>query len=312
MGKWVAQYPEREISGYHITKLIVPWISAKEMIEASKGDTAIFYNFWLGLPWVDPDVQVTRESIIKAIVLTQNPQTNVVIGVDNGIEKHYVIGNRYGIFDYGMTKDWNDIENLHRQYDAITVIDALPHPTYPAQLVKKYPNRVFMHWFSPDTKNMGIARFGEGDERGRVIVDRTRMLDLVADEINRQKITFNLATHRLEPYISHWEAIYRIINEDSKGMPRPEWITQGSKADHWASATELWRTGMEKANISNLRTGPLKQKQKNKTLDSFAVQRYGFEGEIGSYVPGYDLNKLKKKLSIKRKKGQASKIFKAI
>ena len=311
MGKWVAQYPERTISGYHISKLIVPWITAKEMITASEGDTAIFYNFWLGLPWVDPDVQVTRESIIKAIVLTQNPNTHVVIGVDNGIEKHYVIGNKYGIFDYGVTKDWTDIENLHKQYDAITVIDALPHPTYPQQLVKKYPNRVFTHWFSPDTKSMGICRFGEGEERGRVIVDRTRMLDLVADRINRQKITFNMPTHQLEPYISHWEAIYRIIEEDANGQPKPKWITQSSKADHWAFATELWAVGMEKANISNLPTGAIKTKRQEKFPTSFATQKYGFEGEVGTFSPGYDMVKLKQRLSRPKKK-KATDIFRAI
>ena len=310
MGKWVARFPDRKLSGYHISKLFVPWITAEEVIEASEKQPDIFYNFWLGLPYSNPDVQVTRESIIKAIVLTKNPKTRVVIGVDNGIDKHYVIGNQYGIFDYGMTRDWADIENLRNQYDAVMVIDALPHPHYPNQLIKKYPGKVFMHWFQQDTKNIGIIRWGEGDERGKVVVDRTRMLDWVADEINNQKIWFNLPTHQLEPYISHWEALYRVVQENNRGQMVPNWITAGSKPDHWCFATEMYRVGMEKVNLV-AGTGPVNTRSKEKFPRSFRVDTYGFGDNIKSFSPGYSLSKLKEKLSRPKKLGQNRRIFKA-
>lgn len=307
-GKWVPQFPGRPISGYHISRLIVPWTTAEEVVDASQGDIGLFYNFWLGLPWVDPDIQITRESIVRAIVLTENPKTGVVIGVDNGVEKHYVIGNQYGIFDYGVTKDWQVIENLHNQYNAITVIDANPHPNQPTKLVKKYPNRVFMHWFSEDTKNLGIIRWGQGPDVGRVLVDRTRMLDLTADEINHQEISFNLGLAALEGLIAHCEVVYRIVAEDAKGRPKGEWMTQGSKPDHWWFAINLWRVGMNKRKES-VGAGPVSMRKKETFPKSFAIDTYGFGDKMEPHSPGYDINALKKRLSTKPKRGQDTKIF---
>lgn len=307
-GRWVAQFPEREISGYHISRLIVPWTTAAEIIEASKGATDIFYNFWLGLPWIDPDIQVTREAIVRSIVITENPATDVVIGVDNGVVKHYVIGNQYGIFKYGATKDWSEIERLHQQYNAITVIDANPYPNYPLKLVKKYPGRVFMHWFSPDTHNIGTIRFGEKEERGRVLVDRTRVLDQLADQLIHQQIAFNLRQDELEELIAHAEAVYRVVETDDKGQPRAKWLTQGTKPDHLFFALEMWLVGMEKRRLSG-RGGPVVWDKREATPKSFAVERFGFGKDIKESVPGYDLNKLKKRLTQKKKHGRDGSIF---
>jgi hypothetical protein len=120
-----------------------------------------------------------------------------------------------------------------------------------------------------------------------------------------------MPTHQLEPYISHWESIYRVIEEDVNGQPKPKWLTQGSKPDHYAMATELWAVGMEKANVSNLRTGPIHQRKRETFPTSFAVQKYGFDGEVGTYSPGYDMVKLKQRLSRPKKK-KATDIFRAI
>lgn len=313
MGEWAALYPGRRISGYHISKLMIPWTTAAEVIEASEGDPEIFHNFWLGLPYLNPDVQVTRESILNAIVLTENPRTDVVIGVDNGVVKHYVVGNRTGIFDYGATKDWDEIEKLLSIYpNSVMVIDAMPHPHKPTQLAtsKEYRGRVFLHWFSPDTHNLGIVRWGEGKEFGRVLVDRTRVMDLVADEVNRQVIVFNLPLVRLEPYISHWEAIYRAVSQDEKGGVKADWLTKGSKPDHWCLATELWRVGMEKRRISA--GGPWSYRRelaKKKIPVGVSVSRAGPVGSTTPSVPGYDLEALKKRLGEKKRKGRPRDIF---
>ena len=76
-GQWVRKFINRPISGYWISQMMVPWISAEKIIEDSEGDPDIFHNFVLGLPFISKDTAVTRESIIKCISPGHNPKTKV-------------------------------------------------------------------------------------------------------------------------------------------------------------------------------------------------------------------------------------------
>lgn len=241
-GQWVKKYKNREISGYWVSQLMVPWIPASKIIDDSLDDLEIFHNFTLGLPYVSKDTSVTRDDIIKCISPGFNPKTSVAMGVDNGIVKNYVIGNRYGIFEVGETEDWEKIESLRNKYGATMVIDSLPYPNTPQKLSEKYPGKVFVHYYQQDRKKSGIIRWDQ-----RVVhSDRTKILDAVVAEINSQDITFNLTHHDLEDYIHHWEQLYRIIEETPQGNVRPKWETIENRPDHYAHATVYWRVAMEK------------------------------------------------------------------
>src|SRR3990167_3384528 len=47
-GRWVKKFKDREVSGYWMSQMFVPWISVSEIIEDSEGDADIFHNFTLG------------------------------------------------------------------------------------------------------------------------------------------------------------------------------------------------------------------------------------------------------------------------
>jgi hypothetical protein len=240
-GRWVAKYPDRDISGYWISQMFVPWISTEKIIEDSEGDKEIFHNFTLGEPYVSKDTSLSREAIIKAISPGSNPQTDVAIGVDNGVVKHYVIGNRFGIFKIGKTDSWKDIEDLRNLYNAIMVIDALPYPNTPSQMAEDYPGNVFIHYYQQDKKNMGIIRW----DSMVVKSDRTKMIDSVVAEINSKDLTYNLTTTDLEEYITHCTNIYRIIGRTPQGIMKPEWQTIEGRPDHFFHATVLFRVALE-------------------------------------------------------------------
>lgn len=240
-GRWVKKYRDKEISGYWISQMFVPWISAEKLIEESEGDQDIFHNFSLGLPYISKDTSVSRESIIKALNPGHNPRTNVAIGVDNGITKTYVVGNRYGIFEIGETDDWQYIEDLRNRYQATMVIDALPYPHTPQTLAEKYPGSVYVHYYQPDKKNLGIIRW----EQGVVRSDRTKIIDHVVAEINARDITFNMTERVLEDYIKHWGSVYRIIETTPMGVKKPAWQTIEGRPDHYAHATVYYRIALE-------------------------------------------------------------------
>jgi len=248
-GEWVYKR-KSAISGYWISQLMAPWIPAKKIIEDSQGDQSIFYNFTLGKPYISKETSVTRDIIVSCLSPGDNPRINNAMGVDNGVTKHYVIGNVYGIFKVGTTTSWDEIEDLRNRYNASMVIDANPYPNTPKKLAEAYRGKVWIHYYIEDLKRLGIIRWGEHDKRGVVEADRTKIFDLVVAELNSQDITFNLTATELEEYITQWGQMYRTVEETTKGIRKAVWKTIEGRADHYAHATVYWRVALEKAALS--------------------------------------------------------------
>ena len=245
-GRWVKKFTNREISGYWLSQMMVPWISAKDIIKKSKGDKSIFHNFCLGLPYISADESVSRKTITDCIIPTVNPRTHVVIGVDNGVVKTVVVGNVHGIFKIYQTEDWGQIEADLIKYNATMVIDSNPYPTRPKQLAVKYPGRVFSHWFVQEQKDLQIIRWGEGDKDGTVVSDRTKLIDMVISELKNQEIIFNLTITELEQFIHECSQLYRTIEENSQGIQRPVWKTIEDRPDDYFFSLCYWRIALEK------------------------------------------------------------------
>lgn len=242
-GKWVAKYPNREVSGYHISQMFVPWIPASKIIEDSKRSAEVFHNFTLGLPYIEKDSAVSRESLIRCLAPGYNNTTNNAMGVDNGIKKHYVIGNRMGIFKIGVTEDWGEIERLRARYGATMVIDALPYPNVPRTFAEKYPGKVYLHYYQPDKKTMGMVYWDHSENMVRT--DRTKMFDFLVAEINAGDLKFNMTAPELEPMIYHWMQMYRTVEQDSFGVFQSRWKKIENQPDHFCHSLLLWRVALE-------------------------------------------------------------------
>ena len=287
-GRWIKKHMNREISGYWVCQMIAPWVSAKKIIDEyynNKGNTAYFYNFVLGKPYQEKDLSVDRQTIIDCVVPTRNRKQSVGIGVDNGVVKTYVIGNDQGIFEMGETNDWEDIERMRNRYNAYMVIDANPYPTHPKKLTKKYPGKIYIHYYQSDRKAMEVTRWGVKEKRRVVVSDRTKLIDMVVDELNNQEIIFNMTESRLEDYIVHWKNMYRVVEVDSLGVMKGSWKTPEGKPDHYAHSTCLWHVAMEKARSATGTGGvtpPLPRK------------KFGREAVVVSKdntIPGIDIQK---------------------
>lgn len=254
-GRWLARYPDRTKDGkgrrgYHVSQLIAPWVSAARICEQFRESTPeFFHNFVLGLPYQVAELVVDRGSLLRATSPGQIEKVNVCMGVDNGVTKHWVLGTPQGVFAYGKTDSWEDIEALIRMYNAMTVIDANPYPNVPKKLTEAYRGRVFINYYVQDSKNLGIIRFKDKDDLGVVQSDRTKLLDLVAGEINNQILTFVQNPIEMEGMIYHWSNMYRTVESNDKGIERGVWLTKETKPDHWAHALAYWRIALEKATI---------------------------------------------------------------
>jgi hypothetical protein len=131
-------------------------------------------------------------------------------------------------------------------YDPYVVIDPNPYPTTPKALVAKYPKKVFICYFSQDNKTLQIVRWGAGDKYGVVYADRTKILDLVAQEITEAKLIFRQTPYELEDYIEQWGNIYRTTVEDEGGRTKSEWLKKEGKLNDFALATVYFRIALSK------------------------------------------------------------------
>ena len=226
---------------------MAPWITADEIINYYETKSAEYFsNFVLGLPYVGEGNQVTPDIIYRNCTTEINTQERVVIGCDSGLKKHYVVGNKNGIFYAGIATDWKEIEELLAKYErSIAVIDALPDLTEPRRLREKYPGRVFLCHYARDRKTFQLIRWGKNEEAGNVTVDRNRMMQMVIDDFANKKIPLQGSQDTWSEFESHFATLYRVTKVDTLGVPQNVWETS-SGLDHFVHACCYWRTGMDR------------------------------------------------------------------
>jgi Phage terminase large subunit (GpA) len=256
MGEWIPTNPKvtREMvaeglgwSGYWIPLWIAPWMPARKIAEAKKDKTPEYFaNFVAGTPYIGGGNKVSRDDVAKNLIAKSNYQEGtIVIGIDTGLPIHYVIGNKEGLFFYGKTDGYEVFEDyLKRWPNAVIVSDQGGDLIGIRKLQEKYPGRVFLCWYRTDRKTQQIIQWGEGDEYGKVIVDRNRALQLLIDEMRETRLPLYGEEGEWHEYITHWLNIYRTKEENALGVMEYKWERTGP--DHFVHATNYWRVGIDK------------------------------------------------------------------
>lgn len=259
-GRWVAKYPEREISGYWMSQLNYPKHSAHSILdkEASRSKDN-FYNFVLGKPYKGTDVTVDRKVIFNNIIRTTNDRQKVAMGVDQGIKKHYVLMNETGIFEIGVTEDWKEIEYLLKKYNATAVMDAMPYPTPVKELVDRYNRgkgpRVYMAYYKEPKDKSQPTEWLKGKRSSEVYIHRTMMFDILVDKFASKQMPINMPDKDLVEFTAAWGTMFRAQKPDSLGIMRPNWDSANKSIDHFAHATLYANVAMEKVTGIGSMTG---------------------------------------------------------
>lgn len=266
VGEWVPRKTatKPKFSGYHISLLMAPWVSAAEICEKwqdvvdGRQTADFFYNKVLGLPYAGGGNTIDEETILGMVANEPNPSdARIVVGVDPGALIRYVVGNKHGLMGYGVMKAYapDNVNNLALEEtleyflkkfkNSIVVIDQGGDITPQRALREKYPGRVFLCHYVRDRKTMQLIRWGEKDEAGNVLVDRNRMIQLVADEARERRFKlYNGTRAQWHDYWLHWGNIYRVWATDSLGVPHYEWMRDGR--DDFVHCTVYWRVGISR------------------------------------------------------------------
>ena len=241
-GKWVPQAPGSKISGYHISHLMCPWISAEEIIEDSEGDPAYFNNFVLGKSYSPGDLSVTKSTILDIWTPKDLKTDNVFLGVDVGNIKHYVLGSERGIFKIGRFSAWSELDDIIKYWKPTSgVIDAMPDNTASKHYVDTYPF-MRMSFFQENTSNpQTIVWWGDNDKKGIVYSHRDRVIDKMLTDMLEAKFLIGAVPDKdFHTYIKHFETLRRTKVTNNKGIERYVWDSTTGE-DHFVFATLYYR-----------------------------------------------------------------------
>lgn len=257
LGEWIPTATGRW-SGYWIPLWLNPQKSARDIKEYKRTKTAEYFtNFVAGLPYAGSGNKVSAQTIQKCI----NPKVNdqkerIIIGVDTGLPIHYVLANKDGYFHYGKCSDplsgrdpYMELEALLIRFpNSIMIADQGGDLIGIRKLQAKYPGRVFLTWYRADRKTLDVVQWGEGNEYGKVIVDRNRAIQQFIDEMVDKRVVFNGTQEEWHDYITHWLNIHREWEYDETGQINKEkgfkWERTGP--DHWVHSTIYARVGLDK------------------------------------------------------------------
>lgn len=269
-GEWVAQYPDREVHGYHLFRLSLPGKSLAEILTAldttdeSKRQQAI--NQDLGLPFTPSSAQSLTDSVLdnarRDYGMEAVAKDVCYAGIDVGRVLHTVIrgtgsdGERPLRFA-GMLDSFEDAGRLLKQFNVKTcVVDGLPETREVRKLQSDFQRyKVWLSYYAGDT---GAATkkelLGEWNAvNGTVNVDRTRSLDGTFAAFHEAakraagdgsvKNTLPANARDIREYYAQLKASQRIVRENSKGEKVAVYIESGP--DHFAHAENYCNVARE-------------------------------------------------------------------
>lgn len=249
-GNWYPKYPGREFSGYWVSQLMCPWITASKVLDDFTEKTPeYFYNYVLGLPYSGGDSKLVKEELFQNLTNEQNvpdKTERVVLGIDTGKKLDFVLGNkRLGIFHHGDSEGYGTLNGFMERWPlCIAVIDAGGDFIGAQEFFERWPNRVFKAYAGEDRKDNQLFRWD--DEDRKVLYDLNRTWQLVVDEFRKKRIPLQGNEDDFWEYWLDWKNMSRVkVVDDKTGMFKGiKWVRNGR--NHRASATLFWRIGMDK------------------------------------------------------------------
>lgn len=266
MGEWKAT-AQGEWSGYWIPLWINPMIECKVICAHKKSKTKeYFYNFVAGLPYVNANDMLSQQVLESNLDSNVNRQEGrTVIGLDTGHNLHYTLMNQQGVYFHGYCKSVE--ENPVKDYDPYDEIDKLLENNKTwilvsdqggdligiRKLAEKYKGRVYLCWFTKETKTQELIRwvdYEDGKRIFKVLVDRNRAIQLAVDQLNEKRFSFNGTIEDWQPFFNHALNIYRVKEIQGQDENDPQynwrWVWKRKGPDHFFMSWIYALVGMDR------------------------------------------------------------------
>ncbi len=257
-GEWVAEHPDRDVHGYHMTKLHSPRADicalatiGYRILRRDETDQSViqeFHNQDLGLPFVPEGGQLTRADIAACIAdysLDEWRPRGGWMGVDVGAKLHVRInapspdkdsGGKTRAAYIGSVHHFGDLDALMRQFDvSACVVDAMPEGHEARAFAQRFKGRVWLCSY-PNVatwphKDSAVWK----DEERTVSAHRTLTMDAAFARVRERRIEYPREVLALPEFADQVMAPVRVIEKDNAGNFVARYVESG-RADHLAHA----------------------------------------------------------------------------
>jgi len=232
VGEWVAEFPDRDVRGYHVSRLIVPGLDVKQLVRRSRqtspDEVAAFHNKDLGEEYSPADSRLTPEVIANAqrdyscptsydggALVTMGADVASVRNLNVRISLHREDGTKSALF-IGEVESFDYLPMLMEDYHVhVAAIDGQPEHRLALAFAARYSGRVFLVHY----RDAGMGDAITVDyPNAQISADRTVAIDRTLYGIRKQR---NLLPTPLPPnYAEHLQAAARVIDEDARGRRR--------------------------------------------------------------------------------------------
>ncbi|BAH76007.1 phage terminase large subunit family protein [Solidesulfovibrio magneticus] len=242
-GEWVARRPAVEDwRGYQYSQLYSQYVRPAEILSQYRTtlNMGAFYNYKLGLPYVEADCRITKEEVLALCGSHGIGATDpgpCCMGVDQGKGLHVVVGRRDGFIVH--VAEYRDFEELDRLMAAFgvtrCVIDGMPETRKAREFAGRFPGRVFLNWYSPHQK----GGYAWNEKTLQVSVNRTESMDASHTALSARRLALPRQCGPVEAFAAHCANTAKKLEEDEEtGSKAYTWVKLGP--DHFRHALNYW------------------------------------------------------------------------
>lgn len=237
-GRWIPQNPDSGKRGYFMSKMYSPYLAIKEMVEASQKASEFevqqFYNQDLGVPY-EPKGGKLTDDVLDASVKEykwNDVSGNNYMGIDVGLNLHYIIQNDENIVEIGSCKSFADLDAKMVTYDIKKcVIDALPETRKSQEFADRFRGRVALCYYTGLKEVKRDEWFiVDKDNPQKLNTNRTMSLDMFTGRIRRQQIGIPKHWRDIPEFKEHMQGLTRMLVEKKDGSEEAQYVKTG--ADH--------------------------------------------------------------------------------
>jgi len=238
VGEWVATYPGRRVSGYHVSQLFsgaVPmgdiWAAFQRGL-SNATEAQRFHNSVLGEPFTAEGAKLSEALLARA--LGDHSQQSVgegcFMGVDVGAQLHVcVIDGNDRVVRILIAHAFSELDNLVASFKASVVIDALPETREARHFAERHRGRVLLCQF---VKSDQVRDFAVDHAAMTIKADRTQTLDESHAAILQKRVMLPRDALGVPDFMPQMCAPTRVFDQDKQVF---RWV-EGSAPDHYRHA----------------------------------------------------------------------------
>jgi hypothetical protein len=291
LGRWVPQYPGREIAGYWISQLnslyVEPGSILKLYRDPPNGNLQEVYNSKLAMAYIAADNRLTPQDVYACCgqdaIARDEKRYRCAMGVDVGSELHVVIGRkmenaRKKILYVGRVAEFSDLHDLAARFNvARAVIDLYPETRKVREFRQGEKFPVFGCQYMDEIKT------GErlDEEAGVITYARTELCDMTHNAVMKGTYELPRRCPEVELYASQMSNTAKVLEEDERRGTKV-YRYRKLAADHYRHATNYFELAIrdvsEKPVLTPAEQMLLRMQDRQENYDplSFGLQTAGY------------------------------------